>query len=228
MNLEKIYYDNIFYYTDVIEDPQKVIDDLERINEDEKVHQSISMWKQDSCHRERKDLFFDKRDSSTGDNRLLAKEIIENMRSAIERVAKQFVTDRGLDIEPNISPSLDMCKYPPGGGLGVHHDTQDGDMNLLYSIVLYFNEDCEGGEISFMIDREGKSRPGTNLDDPNLDFWIKPKAGSALIFPSTHPYLHQSHPVKSGYKYISTAFIFVDGYDPFNPEHVQAYKKKDI
>ena len=143
MNLEKIYYDNIFYYTNVIEDPQKVIDDLERINGDEQIHQSISMWKQDSCHRERKDLFFDKRDSSTGDNRLLAKEIIENMRGTIERIAKQFVIDKGLDIEPNVSPSLDMCKYPPGGGLGVHHDTQDGDMNLLYSIVLYFNEDHE-------------------------------------------------------------------------------------
>ncbi len=61
-----------------------------------------------------------------------------------KKYCHSFVKDRKLDINPNISPFLDMCKYTPGGSLGVHYDGQDGDRSLLYSIVMYFNDDCEG------------------------------------------------------------------------------------
>jgi hypothetical protein len=72
---------------------------------------------------------------------------------------------------------------------------------------------------------ETKQRPGSDLDDPNIDFWIKPTPGSVLIFPSQEPYYHQAHEVKSGFKYMSTSSIFVDGYDCYNPDHVKEYRK---
>jgi hypothetical protein len=233
MELKKAFDENIYYYTEVFENPQWIIDSLEKMDSDQNTYNSITKWYNwlasndpSNSFGKKKDLFYHNKDSVVGENSELAKQVIEEMRAGVERICHAFVKDRGLGIDPNISPFLDMCKYTPGGSLGVHHDSQDGDRSLLYSIVMYFNDDCEGGEISFSIDREGKHRPGDSLDDPNIDFWIKPKPGSALIFPSTYPYLHQSHPIKSGNKYMSTAFIFVEGYDCQNPEHVRKYREK--
>jgi hypothetical protein len=167
---------------------------------------------------------FHLKDSVSGESGELVKKVIEDLKAGIVKAALAFVEDRGLDLTPNISPMLDMCKYVPGGSLGFHYDGIDGDQSLLYTIVAYFNDDYEGGEISFTILEEGKNRPGPDKDDPNVDFWVKPEAGSILIFPSQAPYYHQAHEVKSGYKYMSTSSIFVEGYDPYNIEHIKKYR----
>jgi hypothetical protein len=72
--------------------------------------------------------------------------------------------------------------------------------------------------------KDGKQRPSADLKDPNIDFWLKPEAGSVVIFPSQEPYYHQAHEVKSGLKYMSTSSIFIEGYDPSNPDHVKKYR----
>ena len=219
MKLNKLH-ENIYYYEDVFENAQEMIDILEDLEKDTTTYQAISAWQEDSCDRLRKDLIFDLRDKG-GPKGI---KVIEDLKNGVDKVAKAFFKDRELEGEPNISPMLDMCKYVPGGHLGFHYDGIDGDRSLLYTIVMYFNDDYEGGEISFTVMDEGKDRPGNELDDPNIDFWLKPKAGSVLIFPSQAPYYHQAHEVKSGYKYMSTSSIFIDGYDPFNPEHVKKYR----
>lgn len=233
MKLEKKLHENIYYYTGVFDNPQWIIDSLEKIDDDESTYKAITKWynwlaSNDSttCFGQKKDMFYSNKNDVQGKNASLAKEIIETMKNGVDNICHSFVKDRGLDIVPNISPYLDMCKYVPGGSLGLHYDGQDGDRSLLYSIVMYFNDNCEGGEISFKVYEEGQKRPGNSIKDPNIDFWIKPAPGSAIIFPSTYPYLHQSHPIISGYKYMSTSFIFVDGYDPFNANHVKEYRQK--
>jgi hypothetical protein len=35
-----------------------------------------------------------------------------------------------------------------------------------------------------------------------IDFGLKPKAGSIIIFPSSAPYHHTAHIVKTGFKYM--------------------------
>ena len=222
MELKKKLHENVYYYTNVFENPKEMIEMLESLEKDETSHQAITPWKEDSCERYRKDLIYDLKDQTNP----LAKKIIEDLHAGIEKAARAFVKDRGLDFEPNISPLLDMCKYVPGGKLGFHYDGIDGDKSLLYTIVAYFNDEYEGGEISFTVMEDGKRRPGDNINDPNIDFWVKPEPGSVIIFPSQSPYYHQAHEVKSGLKYMSTSSIFVEGYDPFNPEHFKKYRGK--
>ena len=44
-----------------------------------------------------------------------------------------------------------------------------------------------------------------NLDEHlynEIDFGLKPKAGSIIIFPSMAPYHHTAHIVKNGFKYM--------------------------
>lgn len=224
MKLEKRLHENVYYYTEVFEDPKKLLDIVEEIEHDPSTYPAISEWKQDFSARLRKDLTPRFLDKLTGEAKEKAGYVIRAMQKAVDDVAYSFVKDRELDIDPNISPMLDLCKYEPGGAIGMHFDGQDGDRSLLYTIVMYFNDDHEGGEVSFSIDDGTKQRPSTDLNDPNIDFWVKPAAGSALIFPSTHPYLHQSHPITKGNKYMSTSFIFIEGYDSNNPEHVRKYR----
>jgi len=219
MKLTKLH-ENIYYYENVFENHKEMIDALEELENDSSTHEAISAWAEDSCDRFRKDLFYHLKEKS-GEK---GAKVIEDLNNGINKIARTFFKDRGLEGEPNVSPMLDMCKYVPGGHLGFHYDGIDGDRSLLYTIVMYFNDDYEGGELSFTVMEEGKQRAGKDLNDPNIDFWIKPTAGSVVIFPSQEPYYHQAHEVKSGFKYMSTSSIFVDEYDCYNPEHIKKYR----
>lgn len=231
MNLTRLH-ENVYYYTNVFDNPQWIIDSLNKIDSDEETYVAITKWynwlssnNNEDCFGEKKDLYYRNKDLVSGNNAELTKSIIETMKNGVDKICHTFVKDRGLNINPNISPFLDMCKYTKGGMLGVHYDGLDGDKSLMYSIVMYFNNNYMGGEISFAIS-ENEKKPETDINDPLIDFWIKPEPGSAIIFPSTYPYFHQSHPIISGEKYMSTSFIFVDGFDPFNPDHIKEYKGK--
>jgi hypothetical protein len=85
-------------------------------------------------------------------------------------------------------------KYSTGAYMGPHVDSIDktADKSPTISIVLYLNEDYEGGNICF---------PEQGLD-------IKPKAGSMIIFPSYPPYYHDPKPVTKGTKYMCPIFCF--------------------
>jgi hypothetical protein len=82
----------------------------------------------------------------------------------------------------------------------------------------------------------GHLRPPDDALDPRtkdmVTFTAKPKAGSALIFPSTDPYKHQVHIMKEGDKFITPGFIFVDGYvvgGPGGPseEYIKQYHEQN-
>jgi hypothetical protein len=85
-------------------------------------------------------------------------------------------------------------KYSSGAYMGPHVDSIDktADKSPTISIVVYLNDDYEGGNICF---------PEQQLD-------IKPKAGSMIIFPSYPPYYHDPKPVTNGTKYMCPVFCF--------------------
>jgi hypothetical protein len=82
--------------------------------------------------------------------------------------------------------AFNFVKYDgPGTHFKVHADHGPTYVCTI-SVVVYLNDDYEGGELWF---------PRMN----NLT--IKPKAGDVLVFPSTFIYEHASQDMKSGVKY---------------------------
>lgn len=81
----------------------------------------------------------------------------------------------------------------PGGDMNPHADEEPSltqNIATPHGLVLYINDDYEGGEIYY----------------PNLQLAIKPKAGSLVIHPGNSTYLHGVSPVTAGIRYVTTAF----------------------
>jgi hypothetical protein len=249
MKLEKKLHENVYYYTDVFTDAQNVIDLIEKLDGDERSYPAIPKWNNWNSSSKDGNIFGKKKDFNLSaveslplDVQVQADYIITEIRTAIQNVATSFVKDRELSGIPNISPFVGISKYVEGCAMGAHFDRQAGDNSLEYSIILYWNDDYEGGELSFIIKDEdlrlpqnSDLRPPDDADDPavkeKVTFTVKPKANSALIFPSTDPYKHQVHLMKKGQKYITPGFIFVDGYvvgGPGGPseEYIKAYTEQ--
>jgi hypothetical protein len=112
--------------------------------------------------------------------------------------------------EPNLFPVFNIKKYRSGVGMGSHFDQNDGDITLRYSFNIYLNDDYEGGEVSFTLsdynNKNNVKSPELDYDiaakGDTIDFAVKPKAGSIVIFPSAAPYYHTAHLVKTNFKYM--------------------------
>lgn len=83
-----------------------------------------------------------------------------------------------------------ILKYSQGQKFDAHVDGMPGGARFL-SAICYLNNDFEGGELEF----------------PNFDLTIKPKAGSLILFPSYFPFVHTAHPVTKGTKYSIVAWL---------------------
>lgn len=88
-----------------------------------------------------------------------------------------------------------ILRYRAGGRYDPHADADDIDQQTGQwvrvhdrdiSVLLYLNDDYEGGKISF----------------ESIGFSIQPKAGMLLAFPSDYRYLHAAQPTTSGIRYV--------------------------
>ena len=85
-------------------------------------------------------------------------------------------------------PSL--YKYSKGYSLPLHMDTKYYKW-ITYASVIYFNDDYEGGELSF----------------PKLNINIKPKARELIVFSQTeNEYYHEIKRIKEGTRYSSATW----------------------
>ncbi len=234
-------HDEVFLYEDVIDDPAKLVALIEELDSDESVYSVIPEWgfwfsnsADGHSFGSKKDFNLNALDSLESERKADVEYVVSQIKDSIGKVANAYYRDRSFETKPNISPFAGVMKYRPGCEMGAHFDAQAGDQTLKYSIVVYLNDNYEGGEISFIIrkpdlrnPKNSHLRPVTDLNDPYneglIDFTLKPKPGSALIFPSTHPYNHQVHKIYSGDKYIFPGFVFIDEFDMENPEHRQKY-----
>jgi hypothetical protein len=111
----------------------------------------------------------------------------------------------------------DVLKYAPGGKYVVHADNGYWDtsarrwvrsMNRDFSVLLYTNDNYEGGTLYFQ----------------NFDVRIKPSRGMLVAFPSDHRYLHAVEPLISGLRFAVTCWSSIKGRSKINPLQPEAQK----
>ena len=220
---KEILEEKVYYYTDAIEDFnnfQKVLKELELLESNEGLN--VNLWK-DWTSSNDKDFIYGatKTFDINAINRLdgevaeKSKYIYDAIMTTMYNVCKDYASSLGDFDEPRLFPTFNIKKYNTGMGMGAHFDQLDGDQTLRYSLVMYLNDDCDGGEISFQLkDYDGgwtssdgwvRGAPHVDLDydiavaDKAIDFGVKPKANSVIIFPAYAPYFHTAHTVKSGF-----------------------------
>jgi hypothetical protein len=212
MNRE-ILEEKVYYYTNVIEDPKKLVDAIENDNQD-----PWGEWM--ACSGKEYVYGTDKTIELTSDADEKNKYIYNTLKKAFDDVARDYAKAQGITDEPKLFPQYPIKKYKAGTYMGAHFDQQEGDERLKVSFVMYLNDDYEGGEISFTIKSPDApiSDGGKKFDGPisysgphedmeiaknnpeSFTFFVKPEAGSVIVFPPSPPYHHTAHLVKSGEK----------------------------
>lgn len=138
------------------------------------------------------------------------KYIYDTIMESFYDVSLDYARSIGDNDDPRLFPTFNIKKYKAGIGMGSHFDQLDGDKTLRYSLVMYLNDDFDGGEISFSLsdyeDVKKVASPDLDYDvavsNGQIEFGLKPKAGSIIIFPSSAPYYHTAHVVKTNFKYM--------------------------
>jgi hypothetical protein len=218
--------EKVYYYTDSIENFDLFMKTLQDLDSMESLGVAdVNLWKSWTSSNDVNFIY--------GQTKTFYLEAIQNFKNEIGEkseyiynsimktfydVCKDYASSLGDGDEPKIFPTFNIKKYNSGMAMGSHFDQLDGDKTLRYSMVMYLNDDYDGGEISFQLrDYSGGwtstdgwliGAPSVDLDyetaikNKSIDFGIKPKANSVVIFPAEAPYFHTAHTIKSGFKYM--------------------------
>jgi hypothetical protein len=183
---------NIFYFTNILNDPMSFLNDLESFSDSN----LISEWKDwnssntDNKYGEYKEIFPGLVNNLSNDNSI---KIINTITSSITKCVEYYIKE--TNAEPGyLPPIFNVRKYDIEAYMGPHIDTEDerDKTKPSISLVFYLNSNYEGGEINF----------------PNQNISLKPESGSIIIFPSTSPYYHDPKPVTKGIKYMIPVFWY--------------------
>ena len=208
--------EKVYYYEDAVENLDKLMSTLDEIEELDKQNNK-EFWEPWTSSNNKSFIYgktksFDLTSIKNMEEPYKEKMqfIYDSITKSLYDVCKDYAINQNDHDEPRLFPSFNIKRYDTGIGMGPHFDQLDGDKTLRYSLVMYLNDDCEGGEISFTLsDYDGvlqKKNPDLDYEqavkDKSIDFGVKPKRGSVIIFPSSAPYHHTAHVVKSGVKYM--------------------------
>lgn len=204
---------NVYYYEDSVKNFDEVmqtIDELDAIDENKSWQNWTSSNDKSFIYGLTKSFDLNEINNLEEPYKTKMSFIYKNIMESFYDVCKDYASDHNDLDEPNLFPVFNIKKYQAGIGMGSHYDQLDGDKTLRYSLVMYLNDDFEGGEISFLLSpyEDVHSVVSPNLDydiavkNNEIGFGIKPKAGSIIIFPSSAPYYHTAHIVKTGFKYM--------------------------
>jgi hypothetical protein len=110
--------------------------------------------------------------------------IYEKMYTIVKKCVDDYAKYWGIDVV--YYEAFNFVKYKGQGQEFKIHADHGPHYNTTVSIVVYLNNDYEGGEIQF----------------PRLDnLTYTPKVGDIAVFPSNYIYEHASLPMKAGTKY---------------------------
>lgn len=119
------------------------------------------------------------RDASLKKLKVLQEAIFPDLKNYVEDYAQNNL----------VMDTFALVKYTEGQFFAEHSDGV-ANFGRALSIVIYLNDDYEGGELYFR----------------NQNLTMKPVAKSMVMFPSTDEFLHEAKPVISGTKYAIVSF----------------------
>jgi len=185
-------FDKIHYYENVIKDPLTLLSLINSTDVDLDEFTSITKWKKWSASNDEYIFGEQKKINPSIDKEtnISLIYIYEQIKNAINKSSQIYAKEYNIDLG-YLTP-LSISKYHVGKHMGSHVDSYGDDRSPILSVVLYLNDNYEGGELYFK----------------NQDITIKPTAGSIVIFPSNSPYYHESKKIKSGIKYMSPGFWY--------------------
>lgn len=187
------------YYKNVIKDPAQLIKDIESLDEkyvtDGGSEQtSVKPWiawtygvgedKLMFCWQKFIPQVKDIRESDIYKDEQI--NISSQLFGALDDTLKHYSTELYPFAEKNIKSrehTMHLLRYDDSGHLPAHQD--QGVSSRVLSVLLYLNDDYEGGEIEFR----------------HSGIKFKPEAGSVLFFPSNFLYVHEVYPVTKGPRY---------------------------
>ncbi len=201
MNLPNFDYEildlGMVYYKNIIKNPAQLINDIEsldkRFMEEKNLKTSVrgwTPWKNDGGNNETfclqkfvPQVKHIKEDDVYRDEQI---NISSQLFGALDETLKHYSTQIYPWAEKNIKSreqSMHLLRYDISGHLPAHQD--QGVSSRVLSVLLYLNDDYEGGELEFR----------------HSNIKIKPEAGSVLFFPSNFLYVHEVYPVTKGPRY---------------------------
>ncbi len=193
--------DNIVYFESFISDYQNLIDLFESTS-----NSAVTGWTPWYAYGEDPKIQYGdiKRLKRGNLQNVLEKEekekslfIIDKLVNSMSDCAKQYAeifnikddkTQYAINILKENETEIGIYKYFEGQTMGPHVDYNEDNDYLEYTIVVYLNDDYEGGELYFN----------------KFDIKLKPKAGSIVMYPSKFPYIHESLEVLKGRKCLIT------------------------
>jgi len=114
-----------------------------------------------------------------------------------------LITHKIREYNFSVSPYWFPTRYINGGGLSIHTDgsTSYDELNTSsYTILIYLNDDFEGGRTVFVDDYEDDEMVNENTE------YVSPKKGMILLLDQNK--LHFAEKVSKGVKYILRGDIF--------------------
>ena len=213
---KQILEEKVYYYEDGVKNFEQLMNTIDELDSLESAS-GLSSWQNWTASNDKDFIYGLTKTFDINQINVLAEPYKEKMSfiyktimDSFYDVCKDYATALGDYDEPRLFPTFNIKKYAKGTSMGAHFDQLDGDKTLRYSLVMYLNDDFEGGEISFSLSNyDGVTNKRScvpdyekSLKENTMDFSIKPKAGSIIIFPSSAPYHHTAHLVKTGFKYM--------------------------
>jgi len=248
----------VYYYRNVIENPKEIVELVDKTEFNDSITNIFPKWEEWGVDVDRGQRYVyglkkiialnDIRDIDTPpwnlnkENYEVSKKVFDAVFNGFRMVCEDYAKRNNIEDNIDLLWQFGIHKYKARTWMGTHYDSQEGDTRLKSSMLMYLNDDYEGGEISFtvkdgvlsnvdkyfkdnpwnhLVEHYGDTNPNAAVEDVNdeynedkIDFFIKPEAGSCIIFPSQAPFSHTAHLVKSGWKYLIPGFwINPDGYD---------------
>ena len=188
----------LVYYTDVIKNPQSLIKEIEDLDTrrsiENPIDTSVKPWTPWTYGEGQNKLMFcwqkfipqvndiHPTDIYKDEQTSISSQLFGALDKTLEHYTKELYSFADKNIKSR-EHTMHLLKYDQSGHLPAHQD--QGISSRVLSVLLYLNDDYEGGDIEF---RHSGIR-------------FKPKAGSVLFFPSNFLYVHEVYPVTKGPRY---------------------------